>query len=63
MSRDVATLLVVDDDAEIRELIQAYLDKQGYQVICVEDGSAMDEALAESSVDLILLDLMLPGRD
>ncbi len=63
MSRDVATLLVVDDDAEIRELIQAYLDKQGYQVICVEDGSAMDEALAESSVDLILLDLMLPGED
>ena len=63
MSSDLATLLVVDDDAEIRELIQAYLDKQGYQVICVEDGSAMDEALAESSVDLILLDLMLPGED
>ena len=63
MSRDLATLLVVDDDAEIRELIQAYLDKQGYQVICVEDGSAMDEVLAESSVDLILLDLMLPGED
>ena len=63
MSSDLATLLVVDDDAEIRELIQAYLDKQGYQVICVEDASAMDIALAESSVDLILLDLMLPGED
>ncbi len=63
MSSERATLLVVDDDAEIRELIQAYLHKQGYQVICVEDGSAMDEALAESSVDLILLDLMLPGED
>ena len=63
MSSDLATLLVVDDDAEIRELIQAYLDKQGYQVICVGDGSAMDKALAESSVDLILLDLMLPGED
>ena len=63
MSSARATLLVVDDDAEIRELIQAYLDKQGYHVICVEDGSAMDEALAASSVDLILLDLMLPGED
>ena len=63
MSSERATLLVVDDDAEIRELIQAYLDKQGYHVICVEDGAAMDEALAASSVDLILLDLMLPGED
>ena len=63
MSSERATLLVVDDDAEIRELIQAYLDRQGYNVICVEDAPAMDEALAASSVDLILLDLMLPGED
>ena len=63
MSSERATLLVVDDDAEIRELIQAYLDRQGYHVICVEDAPAMDEALAASSVDLILLDLMLPGED
>ena len=63
MSSERATLLVVDDDAEIRELIQAYLDKQGYNVVCAEDGAAMDEALVASSVDLILLDLMLPGED
>ena len=63
MSSERATLLVVDDDAEIRELIQQYLDNQGYHVICVEDGPSMDDALAESSVDLILLDLMLPGED
>ena len=63
MSSERATLLVVDDDAEIRELIQAYLDSQGYHVICVEDAPAMDEALRASSVDLILLDLMLPGED
>ena len=63
MSSERATLLVVDDDAEIRELIQQYLDNQGYDVICVEDGPSMDDALAESSVDLILLDLMLPGED
>ena len=63
MSSERATLLVVDDDAEIRELIQEYLHNQGYQVICAEDGAAMDNALAESSVDLVLLDLMLPGED
>ena len=63
MSSERATLLVVDDDAEIRELIQAYLAGQGYHVICVEDAPAMDEALAASSVDLILLDIMLPGED
>ena len=63
MSSDRATLLVVDDDAEIRELIQEYLHNQGYHVICVEDGAAMDDTLAESSVDLVLLDLMLPGED
>ena len=63
MSSERATLLVVDDDSEIRELIQAYLAKQGYHVICAEDAPAMDEVLATSSVDLILLDLMLPGED
>ena len=63
MSSERATLLVVDDDAEIRELLEAYLENQGYGVVCVEDGPAMDEALATTSVDLILLDLMLPGED
>ncbi len=63
MSSERATLLVVDDDAEIRELIQEYLQNQGYHVICAEDGAAMDDTLAESSVDLVLLDLMLPGED
>ena len=63
MSSERATLLVVDDDAEISELIQEYLNNQGYHVICVEDGLAMDETLADSSVDLVLLDLMLPGED
>lgn len=63
MSSERATLLVVDDDAEIRELIQAYLAGQGYDVICAEDAPAMDKVLAASSVDLILLDLMLPGED
>jgi len=57
------TLLVVDDDAELRELTQAYLAQQGYQVVTAADGQAMDRVLAERNIDLVILDLMLPGED
>jgi len=56
-------LLVVDDELKLRELVQAYLSKEGYQVDVVEDGIAMDKYLAENEVDLVILDLMLPGED
>ncbi len=56
-------LLVVDDDAELRELIDQYLSGQGFEVETVEDGVAMDERLAAAQFDLIILDLMLPGED
>ena len=58
-----AKLLVVDDDAELRELISAFLTKQGYEIVAVRDGTAMDRALAAKDVDLVILDLMLPGED
>ena len=58
-----AKLLVVDDDAELRELISAFLTKQGYEIVAVRDGAAMDRALAAEDVDLVILDLMLPGED
>ena len=56
-------LLVVDDDAALRELLCRYLSGQGYVVSAVADGVAMEQALAEQSVDLLILDLMLPGED
>ncbi len=59
---ETAKLLVVDDDPEILELTQAYLSQQGFAVDCVEDGEAMKGYLAEHPVDLIILDLMLPGE-
>jgi DNA-binding response OmpR family regulator len=59
---DAAKLLVVDDDPEIRELTQQYLSQQGFTVHCVDSGEAMDAFLARESVDLIVLDLMLPGE-
>ena len=55
-------LLVVDDDPELRELTQAYLMKNGFIVDTVESSIGMDEFLATNDVDLLILDLMLPGE-
>lgn len=56
-------LLVVDDDAEIRELLCIYLGEQGFDVSAVEDGLAMDAWLSRNTPDLVILDLMLPGEN
>ncbi|MES9905085.1 MAG: response regulator [Sedimenticola sp.] len=56
-------ILVVDDDREILKLLQEYLEKSGYEVTTAVDGKAMWRALEHSHVDLIVLDLMLPGDD
>lgn len=56
-------ILVVDDDAGLRELLQQYLGAQGYHVATVADGVTMDAYRAANPVDLIILDLMLPGED
>lgn len=56
-------ILVVDDDSEIRQLLKAYLEKNGLRVTTVAEGTAMWQALDRSRVDLIVLDLMLPGVD
>lgn len=58
-----ATLLVVDDDPELLELTEEYLSSQGFEVLVAEDGVAMDAALQTNEVDLMILDLMLPGED
>ena len=56
-------LLVVDDDPELRELIAVYLTRQGYEIATVADGAAMDRELANGNIDLVILDLMLPGEN
>jgi len=56
-------LLIVDDEPELRHLLKTYLSKEGYQVEAVEDGSALDRYLVDHDVDLVILDLMLPGED
>ena len=55
------TVLVVDDEAMIRESVSAYIAKQGYQVITAEDGKAAIELFQKNPVMFVILDLMLPG--
>ncbi|MGQ0530524.1 MAG: response regulator [Panacagrimonas sp.] len=56
-------ILIVDDDAEIRRLLEEYLGANGYRVSAVRDGRAMWASLDKAKPDLIVLDLMLPGED
>jgi len=56
-------ILVVDDDAETRSLLQEYLQKQGYRVTPAADGKALRRALEIGRADLVVLDVMLPGED
>lgn len=57
------TILVVDDEEDILELVRYNLDREGYQVVCAVSGEAAIDAAASGAVDLIILDLMLPGID
>ncbi len=56
-------ILIVDDHREIRELVSRALQKDGFRVSTAGDGRAMRSVLADARIDLILLDLMLPGED
>jgi two-component system OmpR family response regulator len=56
-------ILIVDDHREIRDLVSRALAKEGFRVSAAADGRAMRKVLADSRIDLILLDLMLPGED
>lgn len=56
-------LLIVDDDREIRTLLGQYFETHGYRTTAVAEGRAMRRVLQQSHIDLIVLDLMLPGED
>ena len=56
-------ILVVDDDARIRDLLRRYLTQEGFEVMVAEDGKALSRLLLRETVDLIVLDLMMPGED
>jgi two-component system response regulator ResD len=56
-------ILVVDDEAIVTEVVERYLVREGYGVNTVRDGAAALEAIAHETVDLVVLDLMLPRLD
>lgn len=58
-----AKILIVDDDLNICELLRLYLQKDGFQTVVVNDGTAAIEAAKNEVPDLILLDIMLPKMD
>jgi two-component system OmpR family response regulator len=63
MSAVNARILMVDDDPGIRDVVSDFLGRHGYSVETAADGREMDEALGRGPVDLIVLDVMLPGED
>ncbi len=56
-------ILVVDDHRDIRDLLAKYLTKHGYRVSVADGGQAMKKTIASSAIDLVVLDLMMPGED
>jgi two-component system, OmpR family, response regulator len=60
---DNGHILIVDDQREICDLVQEYLSGEGYRVSTAQDGAGMRKVMGQSPVDLVILDLMLPGED
>jgi DNA-binding response OmpR family regulator len=56
-------ILIVDDHPDVREMVRTYLEEEGFKVSAASDGEAMRRVMAQSAIDLVLLDLILPGED
>lgn len=63
LNPDNPHILIVDDEQEIRELLSRFLQNHGCRTSQAEDGKAMAKVLANHTIDLIVLDLMMPGED
>lgn len=61
--QETAHILVVDDHQEMRTLVARLLEKEGFRVSTAADGREMRRLLAERGIELVVLDLMLPGED
>ena len=60
---DKPYILLVDDDPNIRRLVQLYLEKEGFRVVCADRGDDALNIFRKEPPDLMLLDVMLPGMD
>ena len=57
----VKTIMIVDDEPDIRETVKTVLEKNGYKVVTAENGDDCLKKLKESKPDLILMEIMMPG--
>ena len=63
MTQSAATILIVDDDVHVRDLLEVLLQNQGYRTLTAESGLVALEMVDLHEPDLILLDIMMPGMD
>jgi two-component system response regulator ResD len=56
-------ILIVEDETKLSEVMSLYLRKENYEVVCAADGKAAEDLITGESFDLIILDIMLPGKD
>ena len=63
MTTGRARVLIVDDAADLRELMTIALQREGFEVLCVETGQAAADLLAVSHVDIVVLDIQMPELD
>ena len=60
---DAPHILIVDDHREIRDALKRYLEKNGLRASVADGGAAMDAVLRTAAIDLVVLDVMMPGED
>jgi hypothetical protein len=60
---DAKHILVVDDEPDLRKLVSDFLTRNGYRVFEAHDGVAMMETMKSSRIDLVILDITMPGED
>ena len=58
----MSTVLVVDDDANVRQVLCEFIEREGHRVLEAADASFARRALAQESIDLIFLDVLMPGE-
>jgi two-component system, OmpR family, response regulator BaeR len=56
-------ILIIEDEDKIREILRDYLEKAGFKVTCLASGEKAVESFRQTTPDLVLLDIMLPGKD
>lgn len=63
MTEGVSTILICDDEPDVRDMLQEYLTRRGYQTLAAENSNALRKTLEDAHVDLIILDINMPGED